>query len=119
MKLAKYLAIVSVAATALSLTAFAKDSNSGKFTLEDTVKVGSTELSPGDYTAEWSGPADAVKVNIRKKGKTVATAEGKIKDLQHPSPYNAIATKALNGDTKTLDEIDFSNRREALVLGGE
>jgi len=119
MKFAQYLALFAVAALALSVGAFAKDSHSGKFTLADTVQVGSAELAPGDYKAEWSGPADAVKVDIMKDGKTVATAEGTIKDLRRPAPYNAVIVKALANDTKTIGEIEFDNSTEALVLGGE
>jgi hypothetical protein len=119
MNFAKYLASFAIVAAALSLNAFAKDSHSGKFTLADTVRVGSTELAPGDYKVEWSGPADAVKVEITKNGKTVATAQGTVKDLQRPSPYDAVSTRTLANDTKAIDEIDFGNRREALVLSGE
>ena len=115
------LASVAVMALAFSLSAFAKDkdSHSGKFTLSDTVQVGSTELAPGDYKAEWSGPANALKVDIMQHGKTVATSEGQIKDLQRPAPYNAVIMKPLANDTKTIGEIDFDNRAEAIVLGGE
>jgi hypothetical protein len=119
MKYAQFLAVFAIVAAVLLVNAFAKDNHSGNFTVSDTVQVGSTELPPGDYKAEWSGPADAVKVDIKKNGKTVATAEGKIKDLAQPSPYNSVTTKPLGDDTKTIDEIDFNNRREALVLSGE
>jgi hypothetical protein len=119
MKFAHYLASFAIVALALSLSAFAKDGHSGNFTLADTVQVGSTELAPGNYKAEWSGPANDVKVAIMKNGKTVATAPGQIKDLQRPSPYDAVMMKTLSNDTKTIGEIDFSNRTEALVLGGE
>jgi hypothetical protein len=113
------MASIAIIGAVLSLDAFAKNEHSGKFTLADTVQIGSTELTPGDYKAEWSGTGDAVKVDITKNGKTVATAEGKIKDLQRPAPYDAVVTKTLANDTKALDEIDFSNRREALILSGE
>jgi hypothetical protein len=119
MKFAQYLASFTIVATVLSLNAFAKDTHSGNFTVTETVQVGSTELAPGNYKAEWSGPADAVKVDIKKNGKTVATADGKIKDLAQPSPYDAVTVKTLGSDAKALNEIDFNNRREALVLSGE
>lgn len=119
MKIAKYSASFAIVTLALSVGAFAKDNHSGNFTLYDTVRVGSTELAPGDYKADWSGPADAVKVNILKNGKTVATANGQIKNLEQPAPYNAVTTKELDNNTEALDEIDFNKRSEALVLGGE
>lgn len=118
MKSAQFLASVSVAALALSLGAFAKDSNSGNFTVTDNVQVGSTQLAPGDYKAEWSGPANDVKVVITQHGKTVARTEGKLTTLQQPSRYSAVLTKQTNNTLK-LDEIEFNNRSEALQISGE
>jgi hypothetical protein len=103
----------------LSLSAFAKDSHSGKFTLSNTVQVGSTQLRPGEYKVEWNGPANNVKIEILQNGKTVATTDGQIKNLQQRAPYDAVLTRTAQDNTETLDEIDFGNRSEALVLGGE
>jgi hypothetical protein len=102
----------------LSLSAFAKDNNSGKFTLSDKVEVGSTQLAPGSYKAEWNGPANDLKVDIMKNGKTVATAQGKMQDLQKPAPYTAVLTRTQN-NAKQLHEIEFDKHTEAIVLGGE
>lgn len=119
MKSGQFLASVSVAALALSLGAFAKDSNSGSFTVSDEVEVGSTQLKPGDYKAEWTGPANDVQVVITQHGKTIATTEGKLTTLQQPAHYSAVLTKQMNNNTLKLDEIEFNNRSEALQLGGE
>jgi hypothetical protein len=118
MKFSQYFASVAMLALMLSVTAFAKDSHSGNFAVADTVQMGTTQLAPGKYKAEWSGPADDVKVDITQNGKTVATTQGKIIDLQRPSPYDAVLTKTLADQTKTINEIDFNNRKQALVLGG-
>lgn len=119
MKFVKYFASFAVVALVLSMSAFAKDSHSGKFMLSDTVQIGHTQLAPGNYKVEWNGPANDVKVDIMKNGKTVATTEGKIQDLQKPSPYDAVLTKTLQNNTRELNEIEFGNHTEALVLGGE
>ncbi|MGA7401492.1 MAG: hypothetical protein WCC99_15995 [Candidatus Sulfotelmatobacter sp.] len=119
MKFVQCFASFTVIAVVLSVSAFAKDSHSGNFTLADTVQVGSTRLAPGTYKAEWDGPANDVKINIMSHGKTIATTEGKIKDLQKPAPYDAVAIKTLQNNAKALDEIEFNNRSEALVLAGE
>jgi len=119
MKFVQYLASFAIVAVVLSVGAFAKDSHSGNFTLADTVQVGSAQLAPGNYKAEWDGPANDVKINITKNGKTVATAEGKVKNLEERAPYDAVAIKTLDNNTKALDEIDFNHRSEALVIGGE
>lgn len=119
MKFLQYLASFAAVALLFSVSAFAKDSHSGKFTLSDTVQVGSTQLAPGDYKAEWNGPANDVKVNIIQNGRTVATTQGKLQDLQKPSPNDAVLTRTLENNTKELDEIEFGNHTEALVFVGE
>ncbi|MGB8989253.1 MAG: hypothetical protein WCC37_21825 [Candidatus Sulfotelmatobacter sp.] len=119
MKFAKYLALFVAVALVFSLSAFAKDIHSGKFTLSDPVQVGSTQLAPGNYKAEWNGPADNVKIEIIQNGKTVATTQGKLENLQKPSPYDAVLTKTLANNTKALDEIEFGNHTQTLVLSGE
>jgi hypothetical protein len=119
MKYAQYLGLSGIMAFALSISAFAKDTHSGSFTLDDSAQVGATQLAPGKYKAEWSGPANALKIDILHNGKTVATTEGRIKDLQRPSPYDAVLVKPAANNAKALNEIDFNNRSEALILGGE
>ena len=106
-------------ALALAVSAFAKDNHSGKFTLSDTVQVGSTQLAPGNYKAEWNGPADNVKIDIVQNGKVVATTQGKIETMEHASPYDGVTTKTLDNNTKQLDGIEFENRTDALVIAGE
>jgi hypothetical protein len=117
MKSVRYATFCAIVAFALSYSAFARNNHSGKFTLADTVQVGSTQLTPGNYKAEWNGPANNVKIDIIQNGKTVATAEGKLQDLPKPAPYNAVLTKTLDNNSKALDEIEFGDRTEALVLG--
>jgi hypothetical protein len=124
MNYTKYVCLLATMAFALSLSAFAKDAkdtDSGSFTLDSPTEVGTTQLAAGHYKAAWSGPANAVKVDILQHGKTVATAEGQIKDLPNPAPYDAVTVKPManNSSQKALHEIDFNHRTEALVFGGE
>ncbi len=119
MKVVAYFASFAMLTLVLSVSAFAKDSHSRKFTLPDTVRVGSAQLTPGNYEAEWNGPANNVKVDILQNHKIVATTEGKIQTMQRPAPYDSVTTKTLKDNTKRLDEIEFGNHTDALVLGGE
>ena len=99
---------------------FAASKNQGTFTLQDTARVGSTELRPGQYKVEWTaGTGGAVKVEILQRGKTVATAEGKLKDLEAPSPYDAVIVKPVSDNQKSIAEINFSKQKQALVFEGE
>jgi len=114
--------LTSLAALAMVLTvgALAANKNEGNFTLTDAVRVGSTDLQPGDYKAEWTSESGGpVKVDILQHGKVVASTEGKLKDLQVRSPYNAVITKPLSdhANARTIDEIDFNNRKQALTIG--
>lgn len=118
MRALKYLVLLSALAFAFTISAVAKDSNSGKFDLQQTAKIGSAVLQPGHYEAQWTGPNNAVKINILQHGKTVATAEGSIKQLPTKSPYGAISMKPAANQTQRVDEIDFNNRSEALVIHG-
>jgi len=114
------LAMMAMLTFALTAVTFAGNANKdeGKFTIPNTVRVGSTDLQAGDYKAEWKeDTGGALKVNILQHGKTVATVEGKLKDLPQPAPFNAVIEKTLDSGAKTIDEIDFSNRRQALVFG--
>lgn len=119
MKVGTSTASLAVLGLVLSAGAFAKDAQSGKFTLSDAARVGNTELQPGDYKAQWSGPAENLQISIIQNGQTVATTQGKLKNLDKPAPYAAVTERTLTDQTKQIDEIDFNHSKEALVLGGE
>ncbi len=119
MKIGSSLASCAILGLVLSAGAFAKDNHSGKFTLTDTVKVGNTQLQPGDYKAEWSGPADNLQISIIQRGQTVATTQGKLKSLDNPAPYTSVSERTLADQTIRVDEIEFDHSKEALVVGGE
>jgi hypothetical protein len=121
MKSACYLGSLAVLALLVSIPSFAKDKDrdSGNFTIADTVAVCSTVLQPGDYKAQWSGPADNVKIDITQHGKTVATTNGSIKEMSQPAQYSAVVTKDRSDNTKAIDQIQFNHRTEELVISGE
>jgi hypothetical protein len=118
MRASRYFGLLAGFALMLSVGAFAKDGNSGNFDLQQPAKIGSAVLQPGHYTAEWTGSNDAVKINILQHGKTVATADGAVKELPAKSPYSAVSMKAQPDNTNRVDEIDFNNRSEALIIHG-
>jgi hypothetical protein len=114
----KYLASFAAFALVLSTAAFAKDTNHGSFDLTQTARVGATELHPGHYKVQWNGPDSAVRISILQNGKTVATAQGQLKQLPEAFPYSSVVVRTLSNNTERIDEIDFGNHREALVLSG-
>jgi len=117
MKSLKYLASFAAAALLLSAASFAKDSKSGSFDLAVPARVGSTLLQPGHYKAEWTGSDDALKISILEHGKTVATAEGTMKQLPSKATTSEVTVKTLNNNNQ-IEEIEFDNRSEALTLSG-
>lgn len=118
MRLIKYLASLVALAMVLSLAALARDHDSGSFDLSQAARVGSTTLQPGHYKAEWTGPNDALHVAIVKDGKTVATATGKMKELSTKAQSGAVTLRITNHHNESVEEIDFSNRTDALLLSG-
>ena len=120
MRSIQYVASLAVFALVFSLGAFAKDKDrdSGSFDLTQTAQIGSTVLQPGHYKAEWTGPKDALQISVLDHGKTVATATGNLKELPSKAPYNAITLRTHRNNTQQVDEIEFNNRNEALVVAG-
>ena len=112
MKLMKYFALLAFVAT-LTLGAFAKDQNQGKFTLSDTVQLGSTQLKPGEYKAAWEGTGSDVQVKILKGKEVVATVPAKLEDQK--SGQDSVSLGNANG-TKTLVGIDFGGLHKGLVF---
>jgi hypothetical protein len=103
-------------ALVFSLAAFAKDTNSGSFDIGQNARIGKTLSRPGHHKAEWTGPNNALDVKIIEHGKTVATTRGHLRELPTKSPYDAVQLRS--DKSQRVDEIDFNNRTEALVLAG-
>ena len=115
MKTGKYIAIVAVLASGLSLNTFAKDKNETRVTLSDSVQVGTTDLKPGDYTLQWEGNGPEVQVKVLQGKNVVATVPAKL--AQGTTGYaNAITTRTV-GNVKTLDEVVFAGGKQSLVFG--
>jgi hypothetical protein len=111
MKFVKYVALFGLVSL-LSLGAFAKDKNEGKFTLHDSVQIGSTQLKAGDYKAAWDGTGD-VQVKILQGKNVVATVPAKLVD-KTDSQDSVIVGNA--NSARNLEEIDFGGLKKALVF---
>ena len=102
----KNIASLLMLTAAISLSAFAADSGSGRIHLDNAVKVGSTELPAGDYKVSWNGSGDNAQV-VLKQGKTTATAAAQVVDVRRNA--EAVGTKTENG-TRVLTEIQFKDK---------
>ena len=116
MKSARNIAILSTLALACSLSAFARDKNEHSVNIPESVKVAGTELQPGNYKVEWQGTGPSVQVSFLQHGKTLATVAGTLKTNDAQVTQDSIVTNTANPPDRTLNEIDFSRGREALVF---
>ncbi len=108
----KILASLMILFTAFAITAFAAD-GSGKIHLDNSVKVGSTELPAGDYKVTWTGSGDNAQVTL-KQGKTSATTTARLVDVRRNS--DGVGTKTENGSA-VLTEIQFKEKTLVLDQG--
>jgi len=117
MRFARYSILVAFVAVCATLSAFAKEKNEAKFTLTSDVQVGATQLKPGDYKVTWDGTGSDVQIRILQGKNVVATTSGKLVEKEQPAPYSAVTLSSGPDGTKTLRELSFGNRKEALVFG--
>jgi len=103
-------------ALALTAAAFAKTKNEGSFDLDQPATMGSVQLQPGHYKAEWTGSNGMVDVAIVQRGKTIATTKAELKQLASPSAYSAVTMGTAPDHRAHINEIQFNNRKDALVL---
>ncbi|HVP50224.1 MAG TPA: hypothetical protein VMT56_03280, partial [Candidatus Bathyarchaeia archaeon] len=101
------LATTLLVLTTLGTAAFAKifptNENSGTVHLETAVRVGSTQLSPGDYKVSWTGPSDNAQVTL-KQNQTTATVTARVVEARNNT--DSYSTKSDNG-ARVLTEIQF------------
>ena len=116
MRLSKISYALGVIALLLPLSAVAAEKNSGKFTVSEPVMVGDKELKPGTYSVEWSGEGSSVQVAVMKGHQTVANTTANVVTRDKVPSYNSVVLSPGNGNIKTLNEIDFDNRKEAIVF---
>jgi hypothetical protein len=113
MKFVKYSALLVFVAFSLSSGVFAKDRNEGKFSLTEAAQIGSTQLKAGDYKVTWEGTGSDVQVKILQGKDVVATTSAKL--VNRSLPQDAVTLGGTSG-RKTLEEIDFAGKKQALVF---
>lgn len=116
MRFAKY-SIGLMLAMCISLSAFAKDKNEGKFSLSSPAQVGSTQLQPGDYKVTWDGSGSDVQVKILQGKNVVATTSAKLVQKEQPAPYSAVTLSTPTNGAASVNELTFDKRKESLVFG--
>jgi hypothetical protein len=116
MKQMKYTALLSMITLLSTVSALARDKNQHSIEILDSVQVGGTQLTPGNYKLEWQGAGPEVQVNFVRDGKTIATVPGTLKTNDPRVTQDDIVTDTTSANAKKLKEIDFSHNKESLVF---
>ena len=93
----------------------AADKNSGNVTISESVRLGGSQLAPGDYKVSWEGSGPNVQVTLTR-GKSSITAPATITDQSSPYGRTAVIVRQDNG-SKVLNSIQLS--KHLLVFGAE
>jgi hypothetical protein len=112
MKHLRYLALLSIFAM-FSLSVFARNKNQHSVDIPATVKVGGTQLKPGNYKVEWQGTGPDIQVTFLRDGKTVVTVPATLKTNDDQVTQDDIVT---GSEDNNLHEIDFRRSKEAVVF---
>jgi len=115
MKHLKHLAILAALALLSPLGAFAQEKSHHSVDISDTVKIGNTQLKPGDYKVEWQGMGPNVQVSFLQYGKTIATAPATLQTNDNQVTQDDIVTDT-SSSPERLREIDFGHQKEALLF---
>ena len=89
----------------LSIPAFAAK-NSQNVTLNQPVKVGTSQLPAGSYKVTWNGTGSAVQVTLEQKGKASVTVPAKA--VQEKNGHVAVQTNSVGG-VDVLEAIQLDN----------
>ena len=85
-------------------------------TLSAPARVGDKQLGPGDYGVKVKGSGDALEVTFYDGGRAVAACQGRYEQRSAKAASDA-AVFSQNGDgSRSLVEIDFSGKKQVLVL---
>ena len=106
-----------VFAVTMSLSAFA-GSKSESITLLHDAQLNGTTIPAGDYTVKYDANGSTCLVKVLKGNKTVATANGELKQLSAKPQHDQVLLNETGG-VPVVDELDFSNSKTAITFGSD
>jgi len=101
-------------AITMSLSAIA-GSKSEDITLLHDAQLNGTTIPAGDYTVKFDANGSTCLVKVMRGNKTVATANGEVKQLANKPEHNQVRLDATDG-LPALTEMDFSNTTTAITF---
>jgi len=117
MKLFKASTLVLVSALLLASSAFA--ANKGSLNISEPVTISGTQLSPGSYSVHWEGTGTNVELKIMRGKQVVASAPAHLIELSASAGNDAAVFKNNADGSKSLSEIRFYGKKQALAVGSE
>jgi hypothetical protein len=103
----------------LLLAASAFASSKGSLQLSEPVNVAGKQLPAGDYSLRWEGNGPNVELSILKGKAVVTKAPARLVDLSRSASSDAAVTKINSDGSRSLSEIRFSGKKQALAIGEE
>lgn len=104
-----------VFAVTMSISAFA-GSKSESLTLLHDVQINGTTIPAGDYTVKYDANGSTCLVRVMKGSKTVATANGELKQLAEKPKRDQVLLQDATGGLPAVTEMDFSNSKTAIAF---
>jgi hypothetical protein len=104
-----------VFALAMSISAFA-GSKSENVTLLHDVQLNGTTIHAGDYTVKYDANGSTCLVKVMKGSKTVATANGELKQLANPPQHDQVVLQDDTGGLPAINEMDFHKSATAITF---
>ena len=117
MKLSRTLCgIIGTMAFLVLAGAAANAKDSRNVVLGHDATVAGSHLASGEYNIQWETHSPAATVSFLRKGKVVATAEGKVVDRGTRYPASSVVYTITANGGRAIQEIRFQGLSEVIVF---
>ncbi len=104
-----------VFAVTMSISAFA-GSKSESLTLLHDAQLNGTTIPAGEYTVKYDANGSTCLVKVIKGNKTVATANGELKQLANKPERDQVILQDASTGLPAVSEMDFHNSTTAITF---
>jgi hypothetical protein len=104
-----------VFAVTMSISAFA-GSKAESLTLYQDAQLNGTTIPAGEYTVKYDANGSTCLVKVMKGKKTVATANGELKQLADKPQHTQVLLQTDTGGLPAVNEMDFSGSTTAITF---
>jgi len=110
--------LLLIGLVALSAVALAGGPQIGraKFTINEPMVIGGTELKAGQYEVEWQTHSPEADVVFKAKGKVAAQAQGKLVGTEKKFDYNTVLSGKDSSGREALRELQVAGKKIKIVF---